>query len=87
MEQEAAGATWAAVKGVQEAGGKVIRLSRNIFGDSDQHPSEIALDDYEGFDATIDNSDMSISEQNEAVYNQLAEWEFINFKAVAKCAK
>ena len=75
------------VKGIQEVGGKVIRLSRNIFGDSDQHSSETALDNYEGFDAVIDNGEMSISEQNESVYNQLAEWEFINFKSVAKCIK
>ena len=75
------------VKGIQDVGGKVIRLSRNIFGDSDQHPSETALDNYEGFDAVIDNAEMSIAEQNESIYNQLAEWGFINFKAVAKCPK
>ena len=75
------------VKGIQDVGGKVIRLSRNIFGDKDQHPSETALDEYKDFDFVLDNQSMSISEQNESIYNQLAEWGFINFKAVAKCPK
>jgi len=75
------------VKGIQETGGKVIRLTRNIYGDSDQHPSETALDNYKGFDFVLDNQDMSVSEQNEAIYNQLAEWGFVDFKAVAKCTK
>ena len=68
-------------------GGKVIRLTRNVFGDKDQHPSETALDEYKDFDFVLDNQSMSISEQNESIYNQLAEWGFINFKAVAKCSK
>jgi len=71
------------VKGIQDAGGKVIRLTRNIFGDSDQHPSEIALDDYEGFDFVLDNQKMSLQEQNEAVYNKLVDWNFVDYKAVA----
>ena len=71
------------VKGIQNAGGKVIRLTRNIFGDNDKHPSETALDGYDGFDATIDNHNMSIGEQNESVYNQLVDWGFVSFKAVA----
>ena len=75
------------VKGIQEAGGKVIRLTRNIYGDSDQHPSETALDSYKEFDFVLENQDMNISQQNELIYNQLAEWGFIDFKAVAKCSK
>ena len=75
------------VKGIKDAGGKVIRLTRNVFGDKDQHPSETALDEYKDFDFVLDNQSMSISEQNESIYNQLAEWGFINFKAVAKCSK
>lgn len=71
------------VKGIQSAGGKVIRLARNIFGNEDQHPSETALDEYDGFDAIIDNQNMSVGEQNEALYNQLAEWGSVKFKAVA----
>lgn len=75
------------VKGIQAAGGKVIRLTRNIYGDSDQHPSETALDEYNGFDYVLDNQNMSIKEQNESIYNQLAEWGFVNFQAVADTRK
>lgn len=75
------------VKGIQEAGGKVIRLTRNIFGDKDQHPSETALDGYKGFDAVIENQNMTIAEQNECLYNQLADWGVVNFKAVASMHK
>jgi hypothetical protein len=71
------------VEGIQEVGGKVIRLTRNIFGDSDQHPSETALDNYEGFDFVLDNQKMSLKEQNEAVYNKLVDWDFVDYKAVA----
>tara|TARA_Y100001973_G_C5207988_1_gene343080 strand:- start:7002 stop:7784 length:783 start_codon:yes stop_codon:yes gene_type:complete len=75
------------VQGVQDAGGRVIRLTRDIFKGLDNHPSETALDDYEGFDAIIDNQDMNVGEQNEALYNQLADWGVVNFKAVADTYK
>jgi len=61
------------VVGTQEAGGKVIRLTRNP-NPEDDHISETALDNYIGFDAIIDNKDMSIPEQNDAVYHKLIEW-------------
>ena len=44
-------------KAIEDAGGKVIRLTRKVFNDS--HSSEIALDDYP-FTDFIDNSDESI---------------------------
>ena len=69
------------VKGIQDAGGKVIRLSRNIYGDSDQHPSETALDNYSGFDYVLENQNMDISSQNQELYNKLAEWSFIDYDA------
>jgi len=75
------------VEGVQVAGGKVIRLTRDIFNGSDTHASEIALDSYDGFDCTIDNQDMSVEEQNIKIYNQLSEWCFVDFKSVAKHTK
>ena len=75
------------VSGIKGAGGHVIRLTRNVFGEKDQHPSEIALDDFKGFDLYIDNQDMSVSEQNEALYNILAEWGVINYSSVAKFGK
>jgi len=71
------------VDGIKDVGGKVIRLTRDIFKGEDTHASETALDDYEGFDAIIDNKSMDIGEQNEAIYNQLVDWGFVDFKAVA----
>lgn len=60
------------VDAVQQAGGKVIRLTRAPYEDS--HVSETALDTHEGFDATIDNQDMTVEEQSKALLNVLGEW-------------
>jgi len=60
------------VEAIQEAGGKVIRLTRAPHEDS--HASEIALDTYEGFDAVIDNQDMAIEEQSKELLNILSGW-------------
>lgn len=67
------------VEGIQKIGGKVIRLLRDPNNGKDQHKSETALDDFpfEKFDAVIDNSEMTIEEQNDAVYSKLKEWKFI----------
>ena len=62
------------VKGVQKAGGKVIKLTRNPLGDSDQHFSETALDNYEGFDAILDNKEDTINCQCEQLYKILRPW-------------
>lgn len=55
------------IRAVQSLGGKVIRFLRNPFPD-DKHVSETALDVVqktgEAFNAIMDNSDMSIAEQN-----------------------
>jgi len=59
---------------IQEAGGKVMRLMRAPFSGQDEHSSETALDGYEGFDAFVDNRDVSIAENNELVKNQLIEF-------------
>jgi hypothetical protein len=61
------------VEGVQKVGGKVIRLTRNPHP-NDSHISETALDNYTGYDAVIDNINMSIPEQNDALYQKLVEW-------------
>jgi hypothetical protein len=70
------------VSGIQDAGGKVIRLTRNS-GSDDCHSSETALDeanyDWSNFDAVIDNAGMSLAEQNKAVYDLLAEWGWLEF--------
>lgn len=72
------------VEGIQAAGGKVLRFTRAPFAGQDEHASETALDNYEGFDAVIDNSDMSIAEQNRAVTQQLLEWNFVNWAITDK---
>ncbi len=69
------------VEVVQKYGGKVIRFTRGQSSD-DVHESELALDedryDWNNFDAIINNADMSISEQNEAVYQTLHQWEWMD---------
>jgi hypothetical protein len=66
------------VEGIQVAGGKVVRLTRNPAGNSDAHSSETALDkenfDWSKFDFILDNADMSINEQNKTLHTQLVEW-------------
>lgn len=62
------------VEGIQKVGGKVMRLTRAPFANDDQHKSETALDGYEGFDATLDNSNVTIEGNNKLVRDQLFEW-------------
>ena len=58
------------VEGVQQVGGKVLRLLRDPYQGEDQHASETALDDYppEKFDWVVDNREQSIEEQNNAIF-------------------
>lgn len=63
------------VKAIHEAGGKVIRFLRRPH--SDGHPSEVALDGYHKFDATINNSEMSVEQQNQEVLSILIKWGWI----------
>jgi hypothetical protein len=65
------------VEAVQRAGGKVVRLLRAPYKSKDEHESESALDDYEGFDAVVDNTDINITETNKVIWNILVKWEFI----------
>jgi hypothetical protein len=60
--------------GVAAAGGKVVYLTRNPYGNQDQHESETALDNYDSFAAILDNKDMTIAQQNKAVYEMLHGW-------------
>ena len=66
------------VEAIKKAGGKVIRFTRNPHEDS--HASETALENYDGFDCTIDNKNMNIDETNKAILAQLKEWEWIKAK-------
>ena len=65
-------------KAIKKAGGKVIRFTRNPHDDN--HASETALKDYDGFDCVIDNANMSIDETNKALLFQLREWEWTKAK-------
>ena len=64
------------VEAVQKAGGKVVRLTRQIYEDS--HSSETALDedkyDWKNFDAVVDNSGMSIKETNNSIQKLISDW-------------
>lgn len=66
---------------VHKHGGRVIRFTRGQ-NSRDEHESESVLDkdryDWGNFDAVIDNMDMTISEQNEALYQVLYQWEWID---------
>lgn len=73
------------VEAVQKAGGRVIKLTRVVFPE-DRHHSETALDsenfDQSRFDAILDNSEMSIDEQCEALYSLLRRWGVVDSKGV-----
>ena len=60
------------VECIQNAGGKVVRLTRQPHSDS--HASETELDSYEDFDAVIDNQNMNINETNQEIIKLLEEW-------------
>ena len=62
---------------IHEAGGKVLRFLRRP--KMDLHKSEIAMDDLpdDAYDAVLDNREMSIPEQNEAVHQILLGWGWI----------
>lgn len=62
------------VDAVKNAGGMVIKLTRNIYNSN--HDSETALDynkyDHSNFDLVIDNAHIGIGEQNKLLYNFLS---------------
>lgn len=62
------------VRGVKNAGGKVIHLTRDVCCDS--HVSEKDLNDYKKFDGTIDNDNMSLEESLGAFVEVLKDWEW-----------
>ncbi len=67
------------VRGIRNAGGKVIRLARRLPADPliDSHPSETALDGWTEWDGVIDNVDMSIDQTRQAVVGLLRGWGWI----------
>ncbi len=61
---------------LKQPNGYVIRLTRSPFGHEDTHPSESALDHYDWNRPkcfVLDNANMTIEEQNEAVKPVLSE--------------
>lgn len=62
---------------VQAYGGKVVKLTRNVF--KDEHLSETQLDmiPNDKFDAIIDNHSINIDEQNDILLKVLSEWGFV----------
>lgn len=75
------------LEAVQNAGGKVIRLTRNVFP-NDKHPSETALDaevfDHSRFDAVLDNAELELTEQCEELYGLLRRWDIVSAKTVKR---
>jgi len=64
------------IMGVNNSGGKTLRLSRNVNKDNDQHKSETALDDFPASKYTllVDNQEMSIGQQCDALKPHIDEW-------------
>lgn len=73
------------VEAIQQAGGKVIKLTRVVFPD-DNHPSETSLDpenfDQGRFDFVLDNAEMDVNQQCEALYGLLRRWGIVEGKKV-----
>ena len=66
------------VEAIQKAGGKVVRLTRSPH--EDQHKSETALNNYKGFDHTIDNASLTVDETNRSLMELLREWGWLQTK-------
>lgn len=64
------------MKSAERYGAKTLRLTRDPFNGKDQHVSETALDSWEpeDFDFYLDNSEMDIQDQNDAVLAKMLEW-------------
>ena len=60
------------VEAIKEAGGKVIRLMRDVHEDG--HGSETELDNYKHFDGLINNNETDITETCHQIIGLLEEW-------------
>ena len=60
------------IEAVQASGGKVIKLTGGIEGDS--HDSETALDEYDNYDAVIDTANETAHESCQNLISILDEW-------------
>ena len=70
------------IAAIRAAGGKVVRLTRNKF--NSDATAEIALDNFTDFDEVIDNADMTIEQQNKAIFDILVGWGWIDFEIECK---
>jgi len=65
------------VDAIRERGGKVIRLTRALYGE-DNHPSESSLDperyDWDNFDFVLDNANMNLEEQRQNLRTLVELW-------------
>lgn len=61
------------IKAIKNIGGKVIRLTRSLY--DSKHQSEIDADNYNDFDAVIDNNGMSIQQSCDKFISILVEME------------
>jgi hypothetical protein len=68
------------VQAIQNAGGKVVHLKRNPFEDEDI--SENQLKTHDGFDYVIDNSAMTIHEQNLEIIKALEYWGWLGDEVI-----
>jgi len=69
------------IEAIQEAGGKVIKLTRRPY--QDDHSSETSLDSKDvtdKFDYVLDNSGLGIDETNMELLKVLKEWEWLKTK-------
>lgn len=61
---------------VKRTGGKTVKLTRDIYSGQDQHTSETMLDadkyDWSNFDAIIKNSELTLTQQNDAMAQLLS---------------
>jgi len=60
------------VEAVKQAGGKIIHLTRKPF--EDNHESETSLEGFGGYDAVVDNANLTISETNTEIVRLMEEW-------------
>ena len=60
------------IKGIQKKNGFVVGLKRDPYKKGDKHASEVAIEKcFDLCDTVIDNSNLTIPEQNEQIYNAL----------------
>jgi hypothetical protein len=69
------------VKAIQKVGGFVVYLLRN-HESADTHVSETGISDTSKCDAVLDNSNMTIPKQNEALYRLLQDKKVTNFRII-----